>query len=69
MGKRQQTSLKSAGLLPDIKEKDSAIGKQINVMGSFWEGTAAAEKKKDIRASDCNWTWSKSMGLCMRASI
>merc|ERR1711988_528418 len=47
MGKRtHQPKLVSVGMLPDIKAKESVIGKKINVVGSFWSGCSAADKKK-----------------------
>ena len=36
-GKREQSSLRSAGLLPTLKKPGDAIGFNVHITGDFWE--------------------------------
>ena len=45
-GKTKQSSLQAAGMLPSLKKPTEAIGLNLHVPGAYWEGCAAADKKK-----------------------
>ena len=42
----KQSSLRAAGLLPTLKKPAEAIGLVVHTPGEFWEGCAAADRKK-----------------------